>query len=105
MNSSKTKITAFHGIFEERLTKLVKHIKKIRKDPASKEKVKQLIFEAKELKKLVKKEKVKPVTHTLEIEYNIVDGHLELQELSSPSKLSNIEAHAAGGLLVINFEM
>lgn len=86
--NNNTKITAFHGIFEERLNKLVKHIKKIRKDPLSKEKVKNLIAEAKELKKLIKKEKVVSVTHSIEIEYNIVDGHLELQESSSPSTAS-----------------
>lgn len=62
----KDGITAFNGIFEQRLTKLVKDIKKIRKDPASKDKLKRLISEGRDLKNAVKKDrKASPISHRI----------------------------------------
>lgn len=102
---SKSRITAFHGIFEERSKKLVKHIIQLRKDPTAKPKLKQLISEAKELKKLLKSEKPGISGHSLEVAYTIVDGKLQIDEISSPTKCDNIEIRCVGGLMVIEFDV
>lgn len=102
---SKSKITAFHGIFEERLKKLVKHIKHLRKDPTAKSQLKQLVIEAKDLKKLIKIDKPGISNHTIEIAYNIENGILCIDQVSSPTHCENIDIRCAGGLIILDFEV
>ena len=54
-DSSNLNITAFNGIFEARLQKLVIKIKELRKDKCNKDRIKECIKEAKHLKKAIKK--------------------------------------------------
>ncbi len=53
--SSDSNITAFHHIFEQRLNKLLKQIKELRKNSGNKEYIKECIREAKKLKKKINK--------------------------------------------------
>jgi hypothetical protein len=51
---SEKNITAFNGIFTARLNKIIKDIKKVRRDPTKKDKLKSLLQEAKHLKHSIK---------------------------------------------------
>lgn len=55
--NDKPVITAFNPIFEQKLHSLLKDIKKLRKDPEKKSRVKQCIAEARQLKKILKASK------------------------------------------------
>lgn len=57
MNNDNPVITAFNPIFEQKLNGLLKDIKKLRKDPTKKSRVKQCISEARALKKILKDSK------------------------------------------------
>lgn len=68
-----TKITAFHGIFDQRLKALVKQIKKIRSTKDyDKARVKQLLKDAKVLRAHIEVETTKELS--IQIPYKIIDG-------------------------------
>ena len=100
--SEKQKITAFHGIFEQRLSTIVKRIKKIRKHPEQKEQVTKLLNEAKDLKKALKKGK-KPQLR-IEIPIRVVDGVVTLADTSASSSIKILDTRLVGGLLIVDFE-
>ena len=50
----KVKVTAFLGIFEQKVERLIKDIKKHRKNGSDKEHIKRLLKEAKSLRDLVR---------------------------------------------------
>lgn len=100
--SEKQKITAFHGIFEQRLTAIVKRIKKIRKHPEQKEQVRKLLIEAKDLKKTLKKSK-KP-QYRIEIPIRIENSEVVLAETSASSSIKILDTRLVGGLLIVDFQ-
>ena len=67
-----TKITAFNHIFEQRISHLLKQIRKLRKEKGSKEQIKACIKEAKHLRKKVRKDikKVEPIMYTITLDKN-----------------------------------
>jgi hypothetical protein len=101
---TKPNITAFHGIFEQRLKNIIKDIKKVRKDPSSKDKVKRLVAEAKQLKKDIKKEKKSPTTYQLEIPVHCVDGTPNMGIIGS-ADVKVTEARCVGGLIIVEFTL
>lgn len=60
--STESNITAFNHIFEQRLNKLLKQIKELRKHSDRKEQIKECIKEAKKLKKKIIKDHIKQCT-------------------------------------------
>lgn len=50
----KVKVTAFLDIFEQKLERLIKDIKKRRKEGADKDNIKELLKEAKSLRDLIR---------------------------------------------------
>jgi len=73
MNDKKN-ITAFNVIFAERFSKLVKDIKKIRRDPNQQDRLKKCILEAKELKKVLKINDKKTIQkYTISVPHSIQD--------------------------------
>lgn len=97
-------ITAFHGIFEQRFLSIVKQIKKIRKHPGKESRVKELLIEAKHLKKLIKKDRKKGIKHSIEIPIKIVDGQISLGQIGSTNPVRILDTRMAGGLLIVDFE-
>ena len=69
--SNKKGITAFNAIFIERLSKLVKDIKKCRKDPNQQAKFKRCLAEAKALKQSIKESSKHKHKHNVTIPYEI----------------------------------
>jgi len=104
----ESKITAFHGIFEDKLDKLVKNIKKLRKDPSSKQKVREMILEAKLLKRLIKKDKKhKKETHVhqLQIALRIVDGQIGIDESFPSDRIKMLDISFRDGVLTVDFDI
>lgn len=101
----KAKITAFHGVFEDKLNKIIIRINKLRKDPNSKSKVKALIVEAKALKKLIKKDKKESYNHTIHLPIHIVDEQIVIDESESSDRVKISDIRHVGGLLIIEFDM
>lgn len=102
MTDEKQSITAFHGIFESRLKGLIKKIKEIRKqDPSNKQQLKTLLSEAKQLRKIVKKEKKQSQQYTIQIP---VTGELTgPYDSSGPINIKDVRL--AGGLMIIDYEL
>lgn len=93
-STSSKSITAFNNIFAARLDKIIKDIKKIRRDPTKKDKLKLLLQEAKHLKKTIKDSSRKQI-HNISIPYEFnVSGefiiHSESCIVSDGMKLINI---------------
>jgi hypothetical protein len=106
-NQDAPKITAFSGIFEDKLHKLVKKIKKIkrlRKEKASQAKIKMLISEAKTLKKLVNKMPNDNTRQTIEIALSVVDGKILLKESCASNGLQLYNVRYVGGLLIVEVD-
>lgn len=88
---NEKRITAFDNIFNQKLDRIVKDIKKLRKDPSKKDKVKQLLNEAKELKKIIKRDKKNPVIHTVDIPYVILNGQLCISDPLIANNINIVE--------------
>lgn len=102
--TDESKITAYHNIFEEKLKKLVKDIKKLRKDPSAVDHMKKLLEEARRLKKLLKKERKKPICHTIEIALDTQSHLVTIKEASASHAIRVLDARCVGGLLIVEFE-
>lgn len=102
MTEETQKITAFHGIFESRLKGLIKKIKEIRKqNPSNKQQLKTLLSEAKQLRKIIKKDKKQKHEYSIQIP---VFGELNGQpESSGPIMIKDVRL--VGGLLIIDYEL
>ena len=102
MTTESQKITAFHGIFENRLKGLIKRIKELRKqDPSNKQQLKTLLSEAKNLRKIIKKDKKQKQQYTIQIPIN---GELNGEpDTSGPIKINDVRL--VGGLLVVDYEL
>ena len=108
MNSSKKEpITAFHGVFENKLAQLIKKIRKMRKDPKERHRVKELLSEAKKLKKLIKKDRKKQTIHTIEIPLTVYgEGALPcVSDASSKHPVKILDSRLVGGLVLVDFEV
>lgn len=101
----KPKITAFSGIFEDKLHKLVKRIKKLRKDKASKSDIKVMIEEAKTLKKLINKPQNRNTGETVEIALAIDDGKVMVKESCSSHGIHLVNVRYVGGLLIVDLDV
>jgi hypothetical protein len=72
-------ITTYNAIFTERFNKLIKNIKKIRRDPTKKDKLKSLLTEAKLLKQSIKESSKQKQNYNITVSYKInEDGTLVL---------------------------
>lgn len=105
MRDNKQSITAFHGVFEQKISRIVKTIKKIRKDPNEKSRVKELLTEAKALKKLINTGRKKPTQYSIEIPISVVDGQIQLAETSAKTHIKILDTRLVGGLLVVEFNI
>lgn len=104
----KLKITAFHGIFEDKLKRLISKIKKLRKDSTStsKQQVKNLIIEAKALKRLVRQDVPDDINkHTIQVALRVVDGKIGIDESCPSNQIKMTDIRFVGGLLLIEFNM
>jgi hypothetical protein len=102
---TKASITAFNGIFEQRLKNILKDIKKLRKDPASKDKVNRLIADAKQLKKDIKKEKKSSDSlYRIEIPIHCKDGE-PVTGIVGSEGIKSVEVRCVGGLIIVEFNM
>lgn len=93
--SSESNITAFHHIFEQRLNKLLKQIKELRKNSGNKEQIKECIRDAKKLKKKINKASKDTNNSPLfiSIQTNAADnivGMSEQIEISSMEEINNV---------------
>lgn len=105
MNEEK-RITAFDNIFSQKLDRIVKDIKKIRKDPTKKDRVKQLLHEAKELKKIIKRGKKNPVVHTIDMPYVLLNGQLCISDPLVADNINIIECmNYDNSKVIIKFTM
>lgn len=102
MTEETQKITAFHGIFESRLKGLIKKIKELRKqDPSNKQQLKTLLSEAKQLRKIIKKDKKQSHEFSIQIP---IDGELKGEpESTGPIKINGVRL--VGGLLIVDYEL
>ena len=98
-------VTAFHGIFEQKLSNIVKTIKKIRKDPDKKSRVKELLSEARALKKLIHKGRKQSNQYMIEIPISVDNGQLQHGETSSRLPIKIVDTRLVGGLLIVEFEI
>lgn len=106
MSNKKEPITAFHGVFENKLSQLIKKIRKIRKDPKERHRVKDLLAEAKKLKKLIKKDRKKQIIHTIEIPLTVYGECLPcVSDASSKHPIKILDTRLVGGLVLVDFEV
>ncbi len=105
MRDNKRSITAFHGVFEQKISRIVKTIKKIRKDPNENSRVKELLAEAKSLKKLINTGRKKPTQYSIEIPIGIVDDQIFLGDTNAKKHLKILDTRFVGGLLVVEFNV
>lgn len=101
--ATKPKITAFHHIFEDKLNHMITKIKKLRKDPDSKTKVKELVAEAKALKKLIKKEKKEQHNHHIQVSLDVITN--ESFVIDSSSRIQILNAKCVDNILTIVFDV
>jgi hypothetical protein len=69
---SKQTITAYNHIFEQKFTKLIKDIKKYRKDPSKKDHIKNCLHEAKSLRKTIRDAKKENKLYQITIKHDII---------------------------------
>lgn len=99
-----SKITAFHGVFEKRLGVLIKKIKKLRKeDPSAKDRLKELLGEAKKLKKTIKKEDSNKKYGKFSIQVPL-NGTV-VGEIDHSGPISITDSRLVGGLLIIECDI
>ena len=91
---SDNKVTAFNNIFESRIHHIIKKIKVLRKKKASKDEIKALLKEAKELRQKVKKASKKQPIYTIFVR----DGAVEFGDGLEMNSVSNFD-----GTLEIRF--
>ena len=100
----KEPITAFHGVFETKLQKMIAKIRKLRKEPSGRAKAKELLAEAKKLKKLIKKDRKKTATYTIEIPISSKTP-VSITMASSSHPVRVLDTREAGGLILVEFEI
>lgn len=108
-DGSGSRITAFHGIFEMKLKRMIQEIKTLRKtakvDPIKKNKMTTLLKEAKAIKKIIKKErKAEPIVHQIELTFADNYSQYEMiKGIQGSAQVANIEVVREPNVLAISF--
>ena len=103
-------ITAFNAIFAAKLDKLVKDIKKIRKDPTQRDKLKRCLSEAKQLKKAIKDSNKQVREYEIAFDYEIDEygmiinvTNLVTDDVIKITSIETMPANTGEKICTINF--